>query len=295
MQKYIKTDLSRITLTLICGQDLVASNTNQHLQNEECVKTNFEVLIFQTPEDADKPWMDYWPNRQFCCLPDMVDNGICLPEQTGHLIKPEAIFASEGVITLLPESKIAKFSDGTLAHLSVKRSGVYVVLMATCDPFSSPIKIQGFAESMDPYGYLPADLFGNLPFFGMLSCAYVLLGIGWLIVCFTHSSELLPLQLWITAVLALGMIETTLLFLHYLTWNDYGNASIFTSTLAMIFGVTKRAASRVLVLMVSLGYGVVRPSLGDEMDKILYLGAAYFLLSLVVIIIYIIIIIFVHY
>ena len=49
----------------------------------------------------------------------------------------------------------------------------------------------------------------------------------------------------------------------------------------MVFGVTKRAASRVLVLMVSLGYGVVRPSLGDEMDKILYLGAAYFLLSLV--------------
>jgi hypothetical protein len=33
--------------------------------------------------------------------------------------------------------------------------------------------------------------------------------------------------------------------------------------------------------MVSLGYGVVRPSLGDEMDKILYLGGAYFVLSLV--------------
>jgi len=119
-----------------------------------------------------------------------------------------------------------------------------------------------------------------------------------------HSSELLPLQLWITTVLALGwlryalfpvgtsahiasyisstgMIETTLLFLHYLTWNDYGNPSIFVSSLAMIFGVTKRACSRVVVLMVSLGYGVVRPSLGDEMDKILYLGAAYFLLSLV--------------
>ena len=273
------TDLSRITLNLLCGKE-DASVTGVHA-GEECVKTNFEVLIFQTPEDADRPWMDFWPDRQFCCLPDMVDNGICPPEQTGHLIKPEEIFASDGVITLLPDSKSARFSDGTLAHLSVKRSGVYVVLMATCDPFSSPIKIEGFAESMDPYGYLPADLFGNLPFYGMMSCAYVVLGILWLAVCFIHSSELLPLQLWITAVLGLGMIETTLLFLHYLTWNDYGNPSVFASTMAMIFGVTKRAASRVLVLMVSLGYGVVRPSLGDEMDKILYLGGAYFLLSLV--------------
>lgn len=197
------------------------------------------------------------------------------------LLATQEIFASQGVITLSPDSKSGKFSDGTLAHLSVKRTGVYVVLMATCDPFSSPIKIEGFAESMDPYGYLPADLFGNLPFYGMLSCAYVILGICWLTICFMHSSELLPLQLWITTVLGMGMIETTLLFLHYMTWNDYGNPSVFASTMAMLFGVIKRAASRVLVLMVSLGYGVVRPSLGDEMEKVLYLGSAYFLLSLV--------------
>ena len=275
-------DMSRITLSLVCGEELTSTAAGKEaLVAEECVKTNFEVLIFQSPVDGDKPWMDYWPSRQFCCLPEMVDAGTCLPEQTGHLIKPEEIFASEGVITLFPEARAAKFSDGTLSHLAVKKSGVYVVLMASCDPFSSPVKVDGFAESMDPYGYLPADLFGNLPFYGMLSCAYVVIGIAWLSVCVLHSAELLPLQMWITAVLALGMIETTVLFMHYLTWNDYGSPSLFASTLSMIFGVTKRAASRVLVLMVSLGYGVVRPSLGDEMDKILYLGATYFLLSLV--------------
>ena len=70
-------------------------------KNTDCVKTNFEVLIFQTPEEADKPWMDFWPERQFCCLPDMVDSGICPPEQTGHLIKPEEIFASDGYVSFI--------------------------------------------------------------------------------------------------------------------------------------------------------------------------------------------------
>ena len=49
----------------------------------------------------------------------------------------------------------------------------------------------------------------------------------------------------------------------------------------VIFGVMKRALSRVVVLMVSMGYGVVRPSLGDDMKKIMYMGCSYFVLSLV--------------
>jgi len=45
------------------------------------------------------------------------------------------------------------------------------------------------------------------------------------------------------------------------------------------FGVAKRALSRILVQLVCLGYGVVRPSLGEEMGRVLYLGLAYFVLS----------------
>jgi hypothetical protein len=39
--------------------------------------------------------------------------------------------------------------------------------------------------------------------------------------------------------------------------------------------------SRVVVLLVALGYGVVRPSLGDDMKKVLYLGGAYLVFSLI--------------
>jgi hypothetical protein len=51
--------------------------------------------------------------------------------------------------------------------------------------------------------------------------------------------------------------------------------------LAAFFGVTKRALSRVLVQLVALGYGVVRPSLGEEMGRVLCLGTAYFVFSVV--------------
>lgn len=90
----------------------------------------------------------------------------------------------------------------------------------------------------------------------------------------------MPLQMWISGVLAVGMIETTLLFAHFLNWNDSGVAALGITVTGLLFGTVKRAMSRVLVMLVSLGYGVVRPSLGEDMPRVLYLGGAYFVLSL---------------
>jgi hypothetical protein len=54
---------------------------------------------------------------------------------------------------------------------------------------------------IDPYGYLPADQFGNLPFYFWLSVLYVIVGVTWLILCVWYSDQLMPLQLWISAVI----------------------------------------------------------------------------------------------
>lgn len=49
----------------------------------------------------------------------------------------------------------------------------------------------------------------------------------------------MPLQFWITLVLALGMMETTVLFAQYLKWNDYGSLSIGVTFVALLCGVLK--------------------------------------------------------
>lgn len=96
-----------------------------------------------------------------------------------------------------------------------------------------------------------------------------------------NRDQLMPLQIWISAVLAIAMVETTMLFAHYLDWNDAGIPATSITVIALLFGVTKRALSRILVQLVALGYGVVRPSLGEDMNRVLYLGGTYFVLSLV--------------
>lgn len=91
----------------------------------------------------------------------------------------------------------------------------------------------------------------------------------------------MPLQFWITGVMVIAMIETTMLYFHFLDWNDNGVPTTIITLVALFFGSLKRALSRILVMLVCLGYGVVRPSLGEEMQRVLYLGGTYFVLSFV--------------
>lgn len=56
--------------------------------------------------------------------------------------------------------------------------------------------------------------------------AYLLFGLLWMVACTLHSEELIKLQYLITGGLALGMIETALIYSHFHTWNELGTISV---------------------------------------------------------------------
>jgi hypothetical protein len=244
----------------------------------KCSNSTLQILMFEEP--TEKPWMDYWRDSAFCCTQSVIEKGHCNLE--GRMIVPMDLPAALLRTIEVPYKEVITLSDkeGSNFHHDIARSGNIIVLMAICNENDPNILLDGSVDSIDPYGYLPADMFGNLPFYAILSIAYDLVGVGWLIACAIHTAELMPLQLWITAVLTLGMLETNMLFYHYLNWNDAGTPAYAITFMGLLFGVSKRALSRVVVQFVALGYGVVRPSLGDDIYKVLGLGGFYFILSL---------------
>jgi hypothetical protein len=163
-------------------------------------------------------------------------------------------------------------TDPLISHTTFKEMGVYIYIFAVCNGNTSPVIIDGKLESVDPYGYLPADMYPYLPFYGALSIMYAIIAVTWLILCSWYFNQLIPLQLWITLVLALGMIESFVLFAYYLSYNDTGIAPLSLSTIGTLFGIGKRSISRVVITFVALGYGIVRVTIGDDMKKVLYLG-----------------------
>jgi hypothetical protein len=71
------------------------------------------------------------------------------------------------------------------------------------------------------------------------------------------------------------------MYLHYTEWNELGTQLYMVAAIGFLCGVAKRTVSRVLVLIASMGYGVVKPSLGDDWHRVLYLALMYGGLSLV--------------
>ena len=180
---------------------------------------------------------------------------------------------------------------------------------------------------LNPYGYLPGELYGMMPFFGVMASCYTVVGLVWLVMCCIHWDDLTTVQSWVSVVLCLGersardaafvfvvisdeetqssvlvarlldchstcqeagslplarrpwtalssfssvplvalpvvtpipgLLENVLKFADYLSWNASGSRGSGPLAASLVFGVTKRALSRVLVIMVGHHGGCV--------------------------------------
>eukprot|EP00981_Chlorochromonas_danica_P008784 scaffold2312_cov165-Ochromonas_danica.AAC.24 len=256
-------DLSRLSVQSACYQDKSSHSSLSSSYDESACKDSVRVdmLMFEAPKD--KPWMSYWEDQEFCCTQNLIEEGLCSEGQKNSLIFPPTLpqaFLRSTVVK--PDEPSSLFPVDDITRHEVKSSGLYILVMGVCNPQAAPVVISGAIDSMDPC----KPIFPRVIFIHYIFC---------------HLEQLLPLQVWISSVLVIALIETAMLFAHFLDWNDAGTPAVSITVIALVFGVTKRALSRVLVQLVALGYGVVRPSLGEDMNRVLYLGAAYFVLSLI--------------
>jgi hypothetical protein len=116
-----------------------------------------------------------------------------------------------------------------------------------------------------------------ISFYAFMSLAYGLLGLLWFFQYVRHWKDILQLQNCISAVIALGMSEMAVWYFEYLNFNGTGMRPMAITMWAVTLGAVKKTVSRLLILVVSMGYGVVRPTLGGLTSKVMLLGGTYFL------------------
>lgn len=130
-------------------------------------------------------------------------------------------------------------------------------------------------------GYLAANDWPFLPFFTIMCTVYSIYAIFWLVCSAIYWRDLLRLQMWIGAVILLGLMEKAAYFAEYEMINKTGNTTKVAILVAEIISCAKRSLARMLVIIVSLGFGIVKPRLGPTMQKVVSLGALYFVLALI--------------
>ncbi|KAG8560565.1 hypothetical protein GDO81_015037 [Engystomops pustulosus] len=140
-------------------------------------------------------------------------------------------------------------------------------------PLTMNIEVKG------PYEYLsPAD-YPRMIFFMVMCIVYVLFGVLWLAWSACYWRDLLRIQFWVGAVILLGMLEKAVFYAEFQNIRYYGHSVQGAVILGELLSAVKRSLARILVIIVSLGYGIVKPRLGATLHKVVMAGALYLLFS----------------
>jgi hypothetical protein len=106
--------------------------------------------------------------------------------------------------------------------------------------------------------YLSAVDWPLLPFYGVMCAVYVIYAFGWLLVSFAQWRDLLRIQFWIAAVILLGMFEKAVFYAEYQSINSTGVSVKGAVLFAEVLSCFKRTLARMLVIIVSCGFGIVK-------------------------------------
>jgi len=236
-----------------------------------------QVLIFEAADRDNIGGSPYGGQKAICCTPDLAKLEDC---KQGEVIwRPSAKDATWPYVTNVHFHGDATEVTLETINVPITMTGMYNLYFIFCEPKLKGLVMTGKTIWKNPTGYLPGRMAPLMTFYGLMSLAYLLLGLVWFSQYARFWREILQLQNCITLVISLGMFEMTLLYFEYANFNATGIRSAGITIWAVTFGAVKRTISRLIILVVSMGYGVVRPTLGGLTSKVLLLGATFFLAS----------------
>lgn len=198
----------------------------------------------------------------------------CTAESKGKFIvqKNEELYAP------IISEKINLKAPGFI-HYPVKKSGFYCISTYTS---SDDTKYTIAANFQNAFGQLPASQVPKLSFYAGASIAYAVVLGFWLFSYVRYRSNILPVQNYITAICVFLVVEMIVIWGYYEFLNNHGEGKGSKAYLIIlsIFNSFRNAFTFFLLLIVCLGYGVVKSSLGDLMWKCRALAGAHFLFAI---------------
>ncbi|XP_047341979.1 transmembrane protein 87A-like [Impatiens glandulifera] len=235
------------------------------------------AIVFEVDDRETIGGSAYGGQRAVCCTADLAKLGVCTQGEIIH--RPSINNPGWPQVFGISFNENDRFTTMQPKSIRVTRTGMYNLYFIHCDPNLKELIVQGKTVWKNPTGYLPGRMAPLMKFFGFMSLAFVILGVFWFYQYAKFWKEVLPLQNCITLVITLGMFEMTLWYFDYAEFNETGIRPTGITVWAVTFGAVKRTVSRLIILMVSMGYGVVRPTLGGLTSKVLMLGGTFFLAS----------------
>uniref|UniRef100_A0A8C8VE61 Transmembrane protein 87A n=1 Tax=Pelusios castaneus TaxID=367368 RepID=A0A8C8VE61_9SAUR len=163
-------------------------------------------------------------------------------------------------------------------------------------PYMFILKIEGHSKDPNPamnwelaidigmkhplYEYISASEWPLMAFYMVMCVVYVFYGVLWLVLLACYWRDILRIQFWIGGVILLGMLEKAVFYAEFQSIQSQGVSVQGAVIFAEVLCAVKRMLARVLVIIASLGYGIVKPRLGALLNRVVGVGLMYLLFSI---------------
>ncbi|KAF2398569.1 hypothetical protein EJ06DRAFT_538656 [Trichodelitschia bisporula] len=208
----------------------------------------------------------------FICDDGAVERALCNSTQRGEfLLAPDA--AARQKLPILTKA----LAPADSPSYPIVRTGYYCVFVYSESEFHATV------EFRNAYGELPAAEIPKLPFYGGLTLVYAVIGAFWAFLYVQHRSDILAVQNYITAIIIFLVVEMLMTWGFYDYQNVHGSnlgAKVFMIVVAVL-NAGRNSFSLFLLLIVCMGYGVVKPSLGRTMIAVRWLAATHFVCDVI--------------
>ncbi|KAG9455432.1 hypothetical protein H6P81_008336 [Aristolochia fimbriata] len=236
-----------------------------------------QAIMFEAADRDDIGGSAYGGQRSICCTPDLAKLEGC--KQGEVLRRPSATDPTWPYVINTHFSGDVLSTEMEPTEVPITKTGMYSLFFISCDPNLKGLVMSGKTVWKNRKGYLPGRMAPLMTFYIFMSLAYLLLSIIWLSQYLRFWSDILQIQHCITVVIGLGLFEMTLWYLDYAYFNATGTRPIGITSWVVTVGAIRKTISRLIILCVSMGYGVVRPTLGGLTSKVLLIGSTYFMAS----------------
>ncbi|KAM5444350.1 Membrane protein ptm1 [Microsporum ferrugineum] len=214
--------------------------------------------------------------KKLICDPPSVETKLCTEKELGSFIlAPNATDNAKSPLISLA----VNMTDPKPIKYPVSKTGFYCV---TTYPYTD-MEYQGVVTFRNAYGELAATQVPKLPFYGGLTILYALMGVFWGFLYAQHRHDILPVQNYITAIIVFLVVEQLITWGFYDYQNRYG-ANAVSKVLMVIVSILsagRNSFSFFLLLIVCMGYGVVKPSLGRTMIYVRILAITHFVFGVI--------------
>ncbi|KAL8949840.1 MAG: hypothetical protein Q9222_004080 [Ikaeria aurantiellina] len=235
-------------------------------------------------EFKDEGLIGVWPSqdaaehsqKEYICTQPNIDKEFCNATQLGEFIlSPNASESRNQILS----TKI-NLKDPQPPKYAVQKTGYYCV---GSSPFSDGAQYKGTVEFRNAYGNLPAAQIAKLPFYAGITIVYAVIGIFWGFLYAQNRHDILPVQNYITAIVVFLIVEYLMTWGFYDYQNNHGSNALakVLMIIVSILNAGRNSFSFFLLLIVCMGYGVVKPSLGKTMVYVRFLAIAHFVFGVI--------------